>query len=102
MAPIIFSPVSEKDIEDQYVFIALKNKPSAKKFLESIQKITETLSNMPKIGTVFPVEKEILLEIRFLSISRFSNHLIFYGLSDKNVRILRILHTKRDLDNIQI
>ena len=101
MLKVVFSPISEQDIEDHYVFIASENQTSAKKFFQSVQDITQTLSNMPQIGTVFPIQRNIPLEIRYLPISGFGHHLIFYGISEKNIRILRLLHSARDLHNIE-
>ena len=101
MLKVVFSPISEQDIEDHYVFIASENLTAAKKFFQSVQEMTKTISRMPQIGTVFSIQRDIPLEIRYLPISGFGHHLIFYKISGKTIRILRLLHSARDLNNIQ-
>ena len=98
MFRIIFSPASEKDIENCYVYIASENRSAAEKFFASMQAVTKTLSKMPHIGTRFSTAMLAPLEIRYLPIPGFSKFLFFYGTNEKIVRVLRVLHSARDMD----
>ncbi|MBT6120152.1 type II toxin-antitoxin system RelE/ParE family toxin [bacterium] len=98
--PVLFSPISERDIEDHYVWIASENKKSADKLLTSIQNIIGKLSSMPEIGTLFPISQNLSQKIRYLPISGFKHHLIFYAVTKDHIRVLRLLHSSRDLNDI--
>jgi len=98
MFRIIFSPASEKDIENCYRYIARENRNAAERFFESMQGVSKTLSKMPHIGEPFATAMMVPLEIRYLPIPGFPKFLFFYGTNEKIVRVLRVLHSARDMD----
>jgi toxin ParE1/3/4 len=57
-----------------------------------------TLAEMPGIGSTYENDNPALADLRFIPITRFRNHLVFYRSSAHGIEIVRVLHGARDLE----
>ena len=88
--PVEFSPAAEKDLESIGDYIAKDNPTRAVTFIQEIRDRCRVLDEAPLAA---PLRPDIASGIRLLVHKRY---LIFYSVSEKTVRIERILHASRN------
>ena len=88
---VTFSEAANDDLLDIAVYIAQDNPTRALSFVAEIEDQCQTLARMPHKGTQRP---ELGEELRVLPHGRY---LAFYQVKGDQVRILRILHSARDI-----
>ena len=90
---VIFSPKSLRDIAAIGDYIALENRRRAKSFVAELRVACRSLSSD---SLRYP------LQPRWPGIRRMpiGNYLILYGVSNDAVRIVRVIHSARDLDDL--
>lgn len=91
---LVFSPSAARDLEDIGDYIALDNPARALSFVQALRKQCEKILAFPKSA---PLHIEFGHDIRVVV---FRKYVIFYTLSDSDVRIERILHGARDLSSL--
>jgi len=99
--PIIVRDRATQDLRLQANYILAKgDRKTAENFLESAELTFSQLAKTPKIGKKVSLLALSQQEIRQWQIKNFKNHLVFYQIREKNIEILRILHSARDLTDI--
>lgn len=88
----ILSEIADKDLEEifDYTFDEF-GFDQAEKYLLEIEEIFQNLIINPQIG-----KKRDEIKQGLYSFPK-DNHIIFYRISDKHIRIVRVLHGSRDI-----
>ena len=90
-----------QDLRLQANYILAKgDHKAAENFLECVELTFFQLSKTPKIGKKVSLLSPSQQEIRQWRIKNSKNYMIFYQIREKNIEILRILHSSRDLTDI--
>ena len=113
---ILFTPEAENDIEETTIYIADKNPKMASDIFDQIWYTCKLLINMPEMGVLAgsviddnEFSKEmlevinanlILKKLRKFHVSGFKNLIIFYEVEDGNLKIVRVLHSSRDIPSL--
>jgi toxin ParE1/3/4 len=92
--------LAEVDLLDHLDYIADDNPDAALRFVEAVEKACERLAEMPNIGRVRQFNNPRLTGIRMWPVPGFSRHLIFYQVNEDQIRVLRILHSARDIPTL--
>lgn len=85
------SPVADQDIEDIGAYIFTKNPKAARELVDRIDQRIRAFEEYPFRG---PARDDLLSGLRYLIEGEY---LIFYIVEAERVRVLRVLHGRRDL-----
>jgi toxin ParE1/3/4 len=95
MAEILLSAKARSDLKNIYNYIADRSSEGqASKFLKTLERSMQQLGRSPGIGT-----RRDYLAPDLLGFPE-GNYIIFYQATDKGIRIIRVLHGRRDIDNL--
>lgn len=94
MPKIITSPAAERDLEEIWDYIAEHDETAADKFLDELVKKFYLLAENRTIGKR---QDDFIVEMR-----RFShkNYYIYYFATEDGVEIYRVLHGKRNVEEL--
>ncbi len=92
------TPEAEDDVFEIWQYIALDSPSAADRVEAAIYAACEFLGDSPYAGRVRPEFTQ--LAVRFWSVQRFPNYVIVYRAEVRPVRILRVLHSQRDVPTI--
>jgi toxin ParE1/3/4 len=88
------SPEADNDLEEIYDYSDTTfGSDQAISYLEGLETLFENLSKHPHIGRLRP---EIRKGLRSIA---HSSHTVYYRTVNKRIRIVRVLHSSRDLPN---
>src|SRR5438067_2361838 len=65
---------------------------AADRFIASANMTIEQLARMPGLGSRWDSDKPQLADVRFSSVRKFRNHLVFYRPIEGGIEVLRVLH----------
>ncbi len=85
---------AKDDAIEIWVYIAQENEAAADKVIDRIDQRLKSLSFMPLSGTAMPF---IAPDVRRTVVGRYS---IYYRPVDDGIEVLRILHERRDHDEL--
>ena len=89
-----FTPQAARDLFDIWDYIAQDSPRAADKVEEAISLACVLLADSPRMGMV---RKDLTsLPLRFWVVSPYPNYLIVYDPEKKPLRIVRVIHGKRD------
>jgi toxin ParE1/3/4 len=88
------------DLAEAAEFIRQNSPRSALRFLDAAEATFRRLAARPGIGTAYDPADPAFAELRYLPISKFTNHLVFYRADEHDIRIVRVLHGARDLQGL--
>ncbi len=88
---VIFSPLSENDLEAIGDYIAADNPHRAVSFIREMHEHCQKIADMPEAA---PLREDIMPNVRMAA---HGNFLIFYRVVEQDVRIERILHGARNI-----
>jgi toxin ParE1/3/4 len=91
-------PRADRDIDDNFLYIANDRLESAVKFLVAVRSDMSKLRDMPGLGPVWGFKREDLRDVRFWPIGGFRNFLIFYRPTKEGIEVLRVIHGARDVE----
>lgn len=92
--PCVLSEEADKDLEDIFDYTAEQfGVDQAIVYVSGFEAVFDSLSNNPRLGRE---RYEIRPELR--SITKES-HVVFYRIMKNNIRIVRVLHMSRDVNN---
>ncbi len=91
---------AERDIEECFVYIGEENLDAGVRFLVAAEESLEFLAKMPLIGSPRQFRSSRLRNVRVWPVKGFEDHLIFYKPTDDGIEVLRVLHGKRDIEDI--
>jgi toxin ParE1/3/4 len=97
---LALTPQADRDINNQFEYIAKDNLEAAIRFYEAAFHTFEMLRANQNIGPAREFENPQLKDIRMWLVKGFEKHLIFYRAKDELVEIVRVLHAARDIDGI--
>ena len=87
------SIAADKDLNDIFDYTQIQfGKSQAITYLNEIESIIFLLLNNPYLGKE---RNEIRLELRSI---KCNSHIIFYRIFQQHLRIVRVLHTSKDLE----
>ncbi len=89
---ILITKTARLDIEDIYNYISQDSIENAAKFINEIEKKIYSLQPLPERNPTIPENEYFGTSYRHLS---FGNYRIIYRISEKNIFVLRIFHSKR-------
>lgn len=95
-------PVAKDDILRQfrYYLVTADAPEAALRFLDAVDESIETLCRMPETGAPRPLKNPALTGLRFGAVKGFEDILIFYVVRDDVLRVVRVLHGRRDVQKI--
>lgn len=98
----VIRPRAQDDILRQFRWYLVEHDAhtAAFRFVEAVEASVARLSSMPHIGAERELRNPALVELRFWPVKDFEEFPIFYVVEGETLRVIRILHGKRDLDRI--
>ena len=95
-------PSARDDILRQYRYFLLEeDSPAvAQRFLAAVQAAVSEICQRPGIGAPKLIENPKLAGLRSWPVAGFTSIRIYYLIADQSVRVIRILHGKRDINPI--
>ncbi|MGA2672842.1 MAG: type II toxin-antitoxin system RelE/ParE family toxin [Terracidiphilus sp.] len=91
---------AREDILRQYSYYSIEKDAArvAERFLEAVQSAIEMLCRMPRAGAPKMLENPALAGLRSWPVRGFSAIRIYYLHAGDELRIVRVLHGKRDIN----
>jgi len=98
----VIRPGAQDDILRQFRWYLVEQDAAeaAFRFVEAVEASVEQLLRMPNIGAPREHRNPALKGLRLWPVKEFEDFLIFYVVVADTVRVIRILHGKRDIDRI--
>ena len=98
----VIRPRAKDDILRQFRwYLAEQDAPDAAfRFVEAVEAAVEQLLRMPHMGAPRELRNPSLKGLRVWPVKEFDEFLIFYVVEGETVRVIRILHGKRDIDRV--
>lgn len=97
----VIRPAAKDDILRQFRYYLLEDAlDAATRFLESVDQSIEAICAMPQIGAPKLLKNPTLSGLRFWAVKDFEDMLIFYIVQPDALRVVRVLHGKRDIQKI--
>lgn len=94
---VIWSQFAQDDLQSIIEFIEIDNKQNAFRIFEIIKKNCIKIEQHPNVGRILPELKDINIETyRELVIQ---NWRVIYRVSDKEIFILAVIDSRRDIDD---
>ena len=90
--------LAEQDIMLIAQYIAKDSVKAANKFIDEVERICQTLAQMPELGTEVSFIKSQTFQ--FFPVGKFQNFLIFYRLIQAEPEIVRVLHRHRNIEDL--
>jgi len=95
------TPQADEDALEMYQHIGRDHPVAASEYFDALFDLFDTLLDHPKIGTRFEQATGELSGVRFIPVSaKFEKHLVFYIPGDNAIRVIRILHSSRDIETL--
>ena len=98
----VIRPRAQDDILRQFRwYLVEQDAPdTAFRFVDAVEASVQQLLRMPNMGAPRELKNPALKGLRVWPVKGFDGFLIFYTVEGDTVRIIRILHGKRDIDRI--
>ena len=98
----VIRPRARDDILRQFRWYLVEQHAAdaAFRFVEAVEASVEQLVRMPNMGAPREIRNPALKGLRLWPVKDFDEFLIFYVVAGDTVRVIRILHGKRDIDRI--
>jgi toxin ParE1/3/4 len=98
----VIRPRARDDITGQFGwYLVEKDAPDAAfRFVDAVEESVEQLLRMPDVGSPREIGSPALKGLRVWPVRDFDEFLIFYVVQGDTLRVIRVLHGKRDIDRI--
>ena len=97
----VIRPAAKDDILRQFRYYVLEDGPdAAMRFLDAVDQSIGAICAMPQIGAPKHLRNPALSGLRFWAVKDFEDMLIFYIVQPEALRVVRVLHGKRDIRKI--
>lgn len=94
-------PAAKDDILRQFRYYLLKDAfEAANRFLDAVDESIEAICQMPYIGAPKQFKNLSLFGVRSWAVKGFEDILIFYVVQPDALRVVRVLHGRRDIKKI--
>ncbi len=90
----LLTPQAKIDLRETLEYIAKDNTDIAHKVRVKITETCKLLSRSPQLGVV--VDHPTLKNIRYLTVIKYSNYILFYKIQNNNVEIIRFSNNARN------
>lgn len=97
---VVVRPAARRDLAEQSEHIAEDSPTAAFRFLEAASAAFDLLGSFPEIGRLRRFLHPKLSGVRSWPIKGFEKHVIFYRFSERQIDILRVIHSARDLTRV--
>lgn len=97
---IFVTPRADRDLDEQYFYLAQKSREVAGRYFQACQSTFATLAQSPLLGALCELSNPRLAEMRVWQVHGFEKFLIFYRPVEDGVEIIRVLHGARDIEAI--
>ena len=95
---VVWSNIAENDLKNIFINIADDSPPNALKIFKRIKHKANSLHTSPERGRIVPeLRDQGILQYREIIISPWR---ILYRISDKNVLVLSVLDSRRNIEDI--
>ena len=94
MSSVRLTKAANRDLQDIWKFIAADNRSAAQAYTDKLRSVITQLGAFPELGRA---RDGVLIGMRSIAVE---SHLIFYTVSGRTVRIIRILHSKQDVARV--
>jgi toxin ParE1/3/4 len=91
---------AERDIEECFVYIGDDNVDAALSFLVAVDETLVLLARNPFVGSIREFRDARSKGLRMWPVHGFDNYEVFYLVEDVAIEIVRVLHSKRDIQSI--
>ena len=100
-AQLRLTDVAVSDIQEQADWYEQhSDRTLARRWEHGVTVALTRIERNPRSGAKCAFSPDELQDIRRMSITGFSRHLVFYRAEKKEIRILRIVHGARDLESL--
>ena len=97
MYNVVYLPTADRQLSDAIMYIAreLGSPTAAEHLLDEVDRICESLADLPYRYSLYPVTFALKKEVRFVPVM---NYILFYTVNEeeKTVEIWRFLHQRQD------
>jgi toxin ParE1/3/4 len=93
----LFTPLAWQDALEIAAYMRTDNPDAASRFVPALEVTCTQIIALPRIGSARIFQRKDLQGVRMLPVTGFEDYLIFYTAIQKSVRVLRVLHTARDV-----
>lgn len=101
MRDVLLTPRAEADLDAAIVYFAENaDIETALRFDYEAFSCFERLCEMPFVGSEHEYLNSKLKGLRMWFVTNFDHYLVFYLVLDDAIRIVRVLHSSRDIENI--
>lgn len=96
MPRVVRSNLADDDLDKIWAYIDADNPPAAEKFIRSLTRTFDLLAKHDGLGTTRPHIDDL---IRAFPVGRY---LILFRRIDDGIEVVRVIHSARDLRNINL
>jgi toxin ParE1/3/4 len=97
----VIRPSANDDILRQFRYYLLEEAfEAATRFLDAVDESIEAICQMPEIGAPKQFKNPVLAGLRSWAVKGFEDILIFYVVQPDALRVVRVLHGRRDINKI--
>ncbi len=97
----VIRPAARRDILNQFLYLIKENVPHvAERFIDAVDATIAKLAKRPRIGAPKHLKDPRLHGLRSWPVSGFEAVRIYYLASEDVLRVVRVLHGKRDIDRL--
>jgi toxin ParE1/3/4 len=98
----VIRPLARNDILRQYEYYLIEKDagPAAQRFIPAVQAAVAQLCNTPEIGALKSLGNARLAGLRSWHVKGFPDIRVYYLVAKETVRVVRVLHGKRDVESI--
>ena len=93
-----YSPDVQQDINERIEYFESRSDSVADRFRKAVEETVRMLCGSPNMGERF--RGDPTGTVRYRSVLKFRNYLIFYRQEGMDLQVLRILHGAMDYDNL--
>ena len=84
----------------RYYLVAVEAPATALRFRQAVRLTIEVLRRHPRIGRLCELRNPALAELRWWPVTGFAFMRIYYLPGEDELKVLRILHSKRDVERL--
>jgi toxin ParE1/3/4 len=98
----VIRPAATNDILRQFrYYLVDQDKPEvAERFLSAVRKAMEAIIQTPHAGAPKRLSRDALRGLRSWPVKGFEDVRVYYLAHEGSVRVVRVLHGKRDINNV--
>ena len=94
-------PNAKRDFRRHAKYLLTHAPPgTSDRLYDAIVDALDQLADMPGMGSPSGIPNPKLAGVRKWQLSTFSEYLVFYDASDAELRVLRLIHSKRDYNRV--